>query len=206
MNLQNPRPAVSAAIEVLEDGGVVVFPTDTLYGLLANALDPRAVEKVFAIKSRSHSKPLPIIARNLMWIEELAYITPRQRPILEKIWPGTITTVLHRKRIIPDIITAGNLTVAIRVPDSPLLDELLAKYGYPLTATSASISGEHSPQRIENIISMFRDSPMKPDLVIDAGTLAPSEPSTLLDLTGSHPKILRVGATNPQQLMELLKM
>jgi L-threonylcarbamoyladenylate synthase len=142
----------------------------------------------------------------MVWIRELVHLTPRQEHVLSGIWPGSVTAVLNRKQIIPQIVTAGNPTVAVRIPDYPLLDKLLEMYGYPLTMTSANVSGEESSQKISDILAMFRDTPFKPDLVVDVGTLPPSQPSTLVDLTSEHPKILRVGATNPQQLMELLKL
>ncbi len=203
---QDYTDAIKEAIAVLESGGVILHPTDTLYGLAANALHVRAVEKVFKIKQRSFSKPLPIIARNMKWVKELAEITPRQEFMLEKIWPGVVTAVLPKNKVIPDVVTSGHPNVAIRIPDYKMIDVLLGKYGYPLTMTSANISGEEPTQRIDDIIESLSHGLAMPDLVIDVGTLPPSEPSTLIDFTGAQPKILRVGAAKPQQLMELLEI
>jgi len=202
---QDNKAIIQAAADVLDQGGVIVFPTDSIYGLAANALNWQAVEKVFRIKQLEFSKPLPIVARNMAWVRELAHVTPKEEAILDKIWPGTATVVLSKKTIIPDIVTADQNSVGIRVPNYSLVDELLAKYGYPLTMISANISDETS-QRINDVIAAFRGNEIQPNLVIDVGILPPSEPSTILDLTGDHPKIIRVGAATPQKLMELLKL
>ncbi len=196
--------ALQEAIKVLTYGGTVVYPTDTLYGLGANALNEIAVRKVFAIKQRGLAKPLPIIVRDLTWAKELARISPRNEEILRKVWPGKVTAVLPRQKIVPDAVTAGNESIGMRVVDHRFADELLRQFGYPLTATSANLSGDEPSLKIDEIIDIFSRTALKPDLIIDAGTLPPSSPSTVIDLTGHEPKILRVGAAKPQELLELL--
>ncbi len=196
--------AVSEAITVLRRGGVIVYPTDTVYGLGANACDWYAVEQVFKIKKRSFSRPLPIIARNMKWVVELAFMLPKLEGILSEIWPGPTTVVLPKKEIIPSIVTAKRKGVGVRIPNCSLTDKLLGSFGYPLTATSANISGKEATGDIKAIIEIFRGEVWKPDLVLDAGVLPPSEPSTVLDLTTIRPKIVRVGPTKPEQLMRLL--
>lgn len=213
--------AVKMAVSVLSCGGTVVYPTDTLYGLGANALDEKAVEKVFKIKKRSFSKPLPIIVRNMLWAKELAHIEHGTEEILNKIWPlvsaltntgndsfvaGKVTAVLLKKDIVPMIVSAGTRSIGIRITDYVFVDSLLGKFGYPLTSTSANISGEEPSNDIEKIITMFRGQEFRPDLIIDAGVLPKSEPSTILDLTTSTPKILRVGPSKPEQLLKLMEI
>ena len=191
-------------IEVLKKGGVIVYPTDTVYGLGANACDYKAVEQIFKIKKRPLTKPLPIIARNINWVKELAYIPPKLEKILVKIWPGSVTIILPKKDIIPSVVTASRKNVGIRIPDSEFTDKLMGKFGYPLTATSANISGEEGSRDPKKIIEAFQDQLWKPDLILDAGILPKSLPSTILDLSTIQPKILRVGPTKPAQLMEIL--
>jgi L-threonylcarbamoyladenylate synthase len=111
---------------------------------------------------------------------------------------------LPKKEVIPSIVTAKRRGVGIRIPDCALTDKLLGGFGYPLTATSANISGREATGDIKKIIEAFRDEIWKPDLILDAGTLPQSEPSTVLDLTTIRPKIVRVGPTKPEQLMKLL--
>ena len=197
---------IREAVMVLNYGGVIVYPTDTLYGLGANALNEIAVRKIFKIKERSLSRPLPIIVKNLIWAKELAHINPRNEGVLQKVWPGKTTVILPKKDLIPDITTAGQKTVGIRIANYAFLDVLLGKFGYPLSSTSANISGDDGTGEIDNIIKVFSKSEFKPDLIIDVGILPKSEPSTVLDLTTAKPKILRIGPSKPHELMKFLEI
>jgi len=199
-------PLVREVVEVLLAGGVIVYPTDTLYSLGANALDVAAVERVFKIKQRDRSKPLPIVVRNLPWAKSIAYISKQQEKVLSKIWPGKITAIVPKKPVVPDIVTAANSGVGMRIPDYPLVDKILAKFGYPLTSPSANITGEEASRDIQIVLRSLATSEVLPDLVLDVGLLPPTEPSAVLDLTSDKPKIVRVGATSPAQLLELLEV
>ncbi|MDP3954116.1 MAG: L-threonylcarbamoyladenylate synthase [bacterium] len=197
--------AIEKAAKVLEKGGTIVFPTETVYGLGANALNESAVEQVFNIKRRPPSKPVPIVARNLTWVKELAYIHPKLEKPLGQIWPSATTVILPKRDIIPWITTAKQNSIGIRVPEYAFINKLLAKFGYPLTATSANISGMPATGNIDDIKKMFGpDSVWRPDLIIDAGNLPPNQPSTILDLTTIRPRITRVGAVKPEELMRIL--
>ncbi len=204
---QDYTQVLTATIEVLKKGGVIVYPTDTIYGLGVNACDYRAVEQIFKIKKRTLTKPLPIIARNINWVKELAYVPPKLEKFLAKIWPGSVTIILPKKDIIPSLVTANRKNIGIRIPDFEFTDKLMGKFGYSLTATSANISGETNEESSRNpkkIIEAFQNQLWKPDLILDAGILPKSLPSTILDLSTIQPKILRVGQTKPAQLMEIL--
>ena len=196
--------AILEALRVLQQGGSIVYPTDTIYGLGANGCDFKAAEQIFKIKQRPWSKPLPLIARNLGWIRSLAFVPPKMEKLLAQLWPGPVTVVLGKRSIIPAIVTANDHTVALRIPDLPLIDKLLAKFGYPLTATSANLSGEEGSGDIKTVLRAFEGKLWKPDLALDAGCLPKSTPSTILDLSTIQPKILRVGPTKPEILMRLL--
>ncbi len=198
--------AIQEAIAVLKLGGAVIYPTDTLYALGANALEIGPVERIFKIKKRSKSKPFPIAVRNINWAKELAFIYQKEEKILEAVWPGAVSVVLPKRSIVPNILTAGQSSVAMRIPDSRFTDELLGRFGYPITSTSANISDELPSFKISEIIERFENSENKPDLVIDAGDLKQSEPSTILDLTTDKPKILRVGPVKPETLRKLLEI
>ena len=200
------REAIDEAVAILSLGGVVVYPTDTIYGLGANALDLKGVERIFRIKKRSLSKPLPIIAKNMIWVNELAYINSKNKELLKKAWPGKITAILPKKNIVPSMVTAQAGAVGIRIPDFIFTDKLLGKFGYPLTATSANISGDPETTDINKVIEVFEQALWKPDLIIDAGILPPSDPSMVVDITSEKPKILRVGPSKPQQLLKLLEL
>ena len=197
---------IREAVNILNYGGTIVYPTDTLYGLGANALNEIAVRKIFRIKDRSFSKPLSMIVRNYTWVKELAEIKPQNEEIIKKVWPGKVTVVLPKKDIVPDALTADFNSVGIRIPDYVFTDKLLAEFGYPLTSTSANISGQEPTNDINKIIEIFSKSTAKPDLIIDAGILPKSEPSMIIDLTGDKPKVLRISPTKPEKLLELLEL
>lgn len=146
----------------------------------------------------------------------------RNEKVLNKIWlqgegshrgtsvgiaSGRVTVILSKKDIVPDIVTSNQKTVGIRIPDYPLVDAILKKFGYPLALTSANISGEEPTQNINEIIEIFSKRLTKqPDLILDVGILPKSEPSAILDLTGYKPKISRVGLSKPEEFLKLLNI
>lgn len=199
--------ALKEAVFVLEKGGVIIYPTDTLYGIGGNALDKRVISKIFEIKERPAVKPLSVIVRNIIWAKELAHINRTQLGMLEKTWPGKVTAVLLKKEIVPDLLTGGYRTVGIRILSHSLIDRLLKIFGYPLVSTSANLSGQEPTQDINEIVEIFsRKLARQPDLVLDVGILPKSAPSAILDLTADKPKILRVGPSKPEELLRLLNI
>lgn len=199
-------PAIQKAIAVLRLGGAIVYPTDTLYALGANAMEPQSVERVFKIKNREREKPLPIAVRNINWAKELSFIYKKEERFLNKVWPGTMTVILPKRNVVPDILTAGKPSVAMRIPKHDFVERLLARFGYPITSTSANVSGQAPSRKISDIIRLFEKAEYQPSLIIDSGDLPESEPSTIVDLIGSQPKILRVGPSKPEKLMKLLEI
>ena len=206
---KNYDEAIAEACRVLRLGGTVVYPTDTVYGLGANACDNLAVDQIFKIKNRPYHKPLPVMVKNLEWVEAVVYVDHKNKKVLKSIWPGTVTAILPKREHISSLVTSGGPTVGLRIPDFIFTDQLLGKFGYPLTITSANISGEEATNDINRIVERFGNSKYKPNLVIDAGILPPpaggSKPSTVLDLASDEPKIIRVGPSRPDQLLRLLK-
>ncbi|OGN27324.1 MAG: threonylcarbamoyl-AMP synthase [Candidatus Yanofskybacteria bacterium RIFCSPLOWO2_01_FULL_49_17] len=196
---------LSEAIAILRQGGTIVYPTDTVYGLGCNATDEFAVRHIYDIKQRS-PKPLPVLAKNMAWVEELVYLNDNQRKLASKFWPGKFTLIFPKKDIIPAIVTTGLPSVGIRIADYPFTDKLLGAFGYPLVATSANLSGGEATGDINKVIKAFAHLPRRPDLVIDAGVLPPSNPSVLIDCTTEKPKVLRVGPSKPEELLKLLDL
>ena len=196
LNLSNKNQTeeiAEIAAEVLENKSVIVYPTDTLYGLGANALNEDVLLKVYKIKKRDRNKPLPIIAKDIKMVRKIACIDSRVEKILNKIWPGPITIVLRKKDVISYALTGNEETVAVRIPDNEFISALMNKIDFPITATSANISGERNLLNPSEIISKFKSSELKPDLFINAGKVGNPKPSTIVDLTTGIPKILRVG-------------
>ena len=192
------------AVSSVRRGGTMVFPTDTLYGLGCNALDPAAVGHIFDIKHRSYVKALPMLVRDLSWARELAYITPEQERVIDQCWPGKVTFVLPRRPIVPAIMCGGGQTVGLRAPDYPLVQSILRQLGYPLAGTAANVSGSEPTNDAALIVEEFSKAAPQPDLVIDAGVLPDSLPSTVVDLSGRMPRILRQGAVRADKILALL--
>ncbi len=197
-------PALERTIAVLRRGGSAVVPTDTLYGLGCNALDAVAVGRIFDIKHRSYVKALPMLVRDISWARELAYITPEQEKLMAQFWPGKVTFVLPRRPIVPAVMCGGGQTVGIRAPDFPLLQNLLRDFGYPLAGTSANRSGSEPTNDAVQIAVDFAQSAPQPDIVLDAGRLPDSLPSTVVDLSGRIVRILRQGAVRADKILALL--
>ncbi len=197
-------PAVERAVSVLRRGGTAVYPTDTLYGLGCNALDAAAVGRVFDIKHRSYVKALPMLVRDISWARELAYITPEQEALIARFWPGKVTFVLPRRPIVPAIMSGGGQTVGIRAPDHGFVQTLLRHLGYPLAGTSANAAGSEPTNDAPAIRAAFERSAPQPDIILDAGVLPDSLPSTVVDLSGRVPRILRQGAVRADKILAYL--
>lgn len=197
-------PVLERTVRVLQRGGTVVLPTDTLYGLSCNALDATAVGRVFDIKRRSYVNALPVLVRDASWARELAYITPEQEKLISNFWPGKVTFVLPRRPIVPAIACGGGQTVGLRATDHPFLQALLRHLGYPLAATSARVTGQEPDSDAQRITEALASRAPQPDLILDAGILPHSEPSTVVDLSGRQPRILRQGAVRADRIMALL--
>lgn len=197
-------PVIERAVAVLRRGGTAVIPTDTLYGLGSNALDAMAVGRIFDIKHRSYVKALPMLVRDLSWARELAYMTQEQEQLIEQFWPGKVTFVLPRRPIVPAVMCGGGQTVGVRAPDHPFVQALLRHLGYPIAGTSANVSGSEPTSDASVIAAEFAKTAPQPDLILDAGVLPDSLPSTVVDLTGRVPRILRQGAVRADKILALL--
>ena len=197
-------PAIGRTVAILRGGGTAAFPTDTLYGLGCNALDPAAVRRVFDIKRRNFVKALPMFIRDLSWARELAYIAPEHERVMAALWPGKVTFVLPRRPIVPAIMSGGGQTIGLRAPDHPVVQALLQQLGYPIAGTSANLSGSDSLSEGARVIAEFAAATEVPDIVLDCGVLAPSEPSTVVDFSGPTPRIVRQGAVRADAILALL--
>jgi len=179
---------ISEAVRVLESGGVILYPTDTVYGLGADATNPKAIEKVFLIKKRSPSQPISIVVSNKSEISKWAKETKLSKKLAEKFLPGPLTLVLEHKNNLPENLIAGKETIGIRIPDNNFCLNLAKKFGKPFTTTSANISGKKTDTTIYSSIQKLSGI----DLAIDAGELS-GEASTVVDARGNETLILREG-------------
>lgn len=205
-NLRDSEEAIIEAAKVMLTGGLAVFPTDTVYGLGCDATNENAIKKIFKIKNRQETKPLAIIVRDIAMAKKVAFIDRRLEKALNLIWPGAITVVLWRKYKLPEILTAKEQTIGLRVPDYKLTQFLAENMGRPFVATSANISGEPATNKIGEVLRYFEKNFLKPDLILDAGDLKFCEPSTVLDLSKAKPKITRIGPVDKKKLLEILSV
>jgi len=189
---------IDEAAGILLKGGLVAFPTETVYGLGANALDPDAVAKIYEAKGRPSDNPLIVhIARASNLGELTPFLTPKIIRLVDNFWPGPLTIVLPKKPNIPDITTGGLDTVAIRMPDDPVALELIKKAGCPVAAPSANVSGRPSPTKGEHVVA---DLNGKVDAILIGNDCRVGIESTVLDMTGDTPTILRPGIITPENI------
>ena len=200
LDLNNIEKASNDTAKILQNGGIVIYPTDTLYGLGVNALNEDAIIKIQKIKRQDRNKPISVIVRNLKMARRIACIDSKVEKILERVWPGSITIVLRKKDIIPYILTGGEETIAIRISDNKFVSTLMEKIDFPITATSANISGEKNLLESAKIIEKFKNSTPYLDLFINAGNIKNPTASTIIDLTTGVPKILRIGIVGKDKM------
>jgi L-threonylcarbamoyladenylate synthase len=193
---------VDAAAEILAKGGTVAFPTETVYGLGANALDPVAVAKIYKAKGRPSDNPIIVHIAKASDITQLTTkLTPTIVKLTDEFWPGPLTLVLPKTAAVPDIVTGGLPTVGIRMPDDAAALELIKRSGCPIAAPSANISGRPSPTRARHVLE---DLSGKVDVILMGGDCRVGIESTVLDMAGDVPTILRPGFITKEDIKELI--
>ena len=191
----NSKHAAEKAAEYLERGQVLVCPTDTVYGLLADATNDKAVERVFEIKKRDKKKAVSIFVKDIEMANKFALMDKDMKNFLREIWPGKITVALNKKKNsgLSKMLFGNRKTIGLRVPESKLVNQIIRKFKKPLTGTSANISGQPSTTKIEKVFDYFEDQKARPDLILSAGNLPYNIPSTVIDFSKDKPKIIRRG-------------
>jgi L-threonylcarbamoyladenylate synthase len=199
---EKSKEALNESIKALEKGGILVLPTDTIYGLVTDANSKKAVEKIFKIKNRPKSKPLPVFVRDIAMAKKLAKISKGQEDFLKGVWPGKVTVVLEKRKDcnLSKAVFGGKNTIGLRLPDYKIINILLKKANKPLIGTSANISGKGDFTDIEKIISQFKNKKYQPDVIIDAGNLKKSKTSTVIDFSRETPEILRIGQVSKDKI------
>jgi len=176
------------ASRIIIGGGVVVYPTETIYGLGANALDDQAIMRVFQIKKRPLTKPIFLAISSFDMLEKVGEVTKEEISILEKLLPGPVSVLIKKRNIVPDILTAGSQMVGIRFPDHEIALKIIDRAG-PITSTSANRTGAPSPTTASEVSKEIAE---RVDAILDGGKCIYAQPSTLLDL--ANKRILREGA------------
>jgi L-threonylcarbamoyladenylate synthase len=194
--------AVARAAECLRAGQLVALPTETVYGLAANALDRAAVNRIFAVKCRPAHNPIIVHVAGLEMARRCVAQWPAiAQKLAEAFWPGPLTLVLPRAQVIPDIVTAGGSTVGVRWPSHPFTQAVIRACGFPLAAPSANLSGQVSPTNAGHVRKSLGD---KISLIIDGGQTQLGIESTVLDLTSQPPRVLRPGMIQEESLWPLV--
>jgi len=196
--------AVKRAAELLRAGEIVVLPTETVYGLAANALDATAVEKIYETKGRPKHNPIIVHVANLKMAKDCTSTWPETATKLAKsFWPGPLTVVLPRSKKVPDVVTAGGDTVGIRWPSHPFIQAVIRECGFPLAAPSANLANEISPTNAEHVRKSLGE---KVQLIIDGGQSQVGIESTVVDLTATPPQVLRPGMIHEESLAAALEL
>ena len=193
---------LNVAAEAIREGKIVAFPTETVYGLGANALNSVAIERIFEAKGRPSDNPLIVHIADKEKLYELTESIPEKAvALMDKLWPGPLTLVFRKSSIIPSVITAGLNTVAVRMPEHPVARELIRLSEIPVAAPSANVSGKPSTTTAQHVL---QDLDGKIDIIVDAGSSRVGLESTVLDMTVEPPMLLRPGGVTPEQIEEII--
>ena len=189
------------AAELIKQGKIVVFPTETVYGIGTNGLDENAVKKLYEVKQRPLNKPISLLVSNMEMVNLIAKdITEVEYKIMEKFFPGPLTIILKKKEIVPDILTAGQNTVGVRMPSGEIARKLLEYANIPIAAPSANISGMPSGINLQEIKKQFKG---KVDYFIDGGNSELGISSTIVQVVDGKPQILRQGSITLEQINQI---
>ncbi len=202
---KSPQPdVIREASEVLRRGGLVAFPTDTLYALGASAAEPAAIDRVLTVKGRHHGKPLSVLVPSVEAATHLAAVLPDGvRLLMQAFWPGALTLVVKASPTIPSILTAATGTVGLRMPAGPVAQALLAAFGGPIIGTSANKTGGADPAEAKTVQKAIGG---QIEVILDGGRVTLGVPSTVVDCTTEPPRILREGAIPRSTLHEKIAL
>ena len=200
INLENKLDYEELKIpaKIIKEGGIVIFPTETVYGIGTNGLDKEAIKKLYEVKQRPLNKPISLLVSNIEMVEQVAKnISKLEYKIMQNFFPGPLTIILEKKDIVPDILTANTNTVGIRMPSGEIARKLIEYAGVPIATPSANISGKPSGTNIKDI---QKDFDGKVDCFIDNGESKLGIPSTIIRVINDEVHILRQGSISMEQI------
>lgn len=195
----NEDRVIEESLRVLNEGGIVAYPTESFYALGVKATDEEAIERLFKLKERPFDKPLPVIAGDIKTLKSIVKeIPPKAEPLISRYWPGALTLIFEALDNIPDLLTGKTGKVAVRIPAEGFALYLVRKAGFPITATSANPSSMPPASSAKVVRDYFDD---RIDLIVDGGETPGGLPSTIIDVTCKPPKLIRKGRLSiPQQV------
>lgn len=200
----NDLEEIKEAAEIIKNGGIVIFPTETVYGIGVNGLNENAIKKLYKIKNRPLNKPISLLVSDLKMIARVAEnISETENKLIKAFFPGPLTIILRKKECVPDILTANGNTVGIRMPEGKIARKLVEYAGVPIAATSANISGEENLIDFESIFKEFQN---KVDCFIDGEECKSGIGSTIVKITNGVPEILRRGTISKDEIYKIINM
>jgi L-threonylcarbamoyladenylate synthase len=191
---------IMKSAQIVKQGGLVVYPTETVYGLGCDPLNFQAVTRILEVKG-GRNKPLPVLAASIVDAEKVAFISANGKKLAAKFWPGPLTMVFPKKQDFPDVVTFGLDSVGLRIPDNDVVLQLLSLCGGLLVGSSANRTGEEPPQRVQEMSDELKEMV---DVVLDGGATVQGMPSTVVDLTQDKPRILREGPISLEEIVYAL--
>ncbi len=204
VDLQKPEEEIiEKTVQILQEGGLLVYPTETAYGLGCDAYNVEAITRIYKVKSRPKDQPLSVIVDDISMIEEIAVMQDQARILIEKFYPGPLVIALKKKNIIPDILNKDK--IAFRVSSNNLVQKIIKAFGKPIISTSANKTSFSSPYSIEEVLETINETEV--DLILDAGPLEKVKPSTIIDFVEQpSPQIIREGTIKTSKIFEALNI
>jgi L-threonylcarbamoyladenylate synthase len=199
------KQVLKRAARLIRKGAVIVCPTDTGYALAANALDTKAIVKVFNLKGRAYSNPIHVAVNSLEMAGRFAHINEEAEQLAHHFLPGALTLVLPKKEVVPPLLVAGGDTIGIRIPDNKVILALADLTGLPITATSANVSGQPTPYSVPEVVSLLGGAVGQVALILDQGAISSHGLSTIVDLSVSPPQLLRQGLVSWLEVRQVLR-
>jgi L-threonylcarbamoyladenylate synthase len=191
---------IMAAAQIVKQGGLVVYPTETVYGLGCDPLNLQAVKRILEVKG-DRNKPLPVLAASTVDAEKVAFFSPNGKKLAAKFWPGPLTMVFPKKPALQDVVTFGLDSVGVRIPDNDVALQLLSLCGGLLVGSSANRTGEEPPRSVQEMSDELKGMV---DVVLDGGPTVQGMPSTVVDLSLEKPRILREGPISLEAILDAL--
>jgi len=200
--LKATKNNIMVAAQTVRRGGLVVYPTETVYGLGCDPFNVEAVKRILDVKGE-RKKPLPILAASIGDADKIASISPNGKRLAAKFWPGPLTMVFPKKPALPDVVTFGGDSVGLRIPHNDVALHLIRLSGGLLVGSSANRTGEEPPRAVQEISGELKEMV---NVVLDGGVTAQGKPSTVADLTSEKPRILREGPISIKELLDALAL
>ena len=198
--LKATKTNIMTAAQIVRRGGLVVYPTETVYGLGCDPLNVQAVKRVLDVKG-DRKKPLPVLAASIVDADKVAFVSPNGKKLAAKFWPGPLTIIFPKKPALPDVVTFGWDSVGLRIPDNDVALQLISLSGGLLIGSSANRTGEEPARRVQEISGELKEMV---DVVLDGGAVVQGTPSTVVALTSDKPRILREGPISLKAILDAL--